>query len=123
MRSTTGRSTPSYANRTRRRLLLECLHDRRMLAGDVTASEVNGDLIIMGDAAANGVYVSDEGDGNFAVHGIDLGGSPTTINGAAGPETFAITGDVIVDLFDGDDKFGLGGAEFLDEFEGFFDSQ
>jgi hypothetical protein len=68
-----------------RRLFLEGLENRSVLAGDVFAWAVGGHLMIQGDGDANGVHIQTMADGTVEVSGIEAGGSPTTINGSDEP--------------------------------------
>ncbi|MEX2142538.1 MAG: hypothetical protein WD894_25010 [Pirellulales bacterium] len=86
----------------RRRLKLEQLESRQMLAGDVTVSVVGGDLFITGDNQFNVITLTATGTaGEFVVSG-----SGTTINGGGVPVTATgVTGDVTIQL--GDDYDSL----------------
>lgn len=68
-----------------RRLVLEGLERRAVLAGDVWAAQFGGNLMIHGDAEDNGVHLHTMADGTVAVSGMDAGGSPTLINGSEEP--------------------------------------
>jgi hypothetical protein len=57
-----------------RKLGLESLENRRVLAGNVTASVVNGEVHIVGDAAANWVEVTQLG-ATYQIHGKSFGGT------------------------------------------------
>jgi hypothetical protein len=94
-----------------RRLLLESLETRQLLAGDITASVVDGRLTLTGDDAANEVFVGDLGDGRFVIRGMaGATGAATTINGQAEVivegvvDTAGIT-DITANLGGGDDRF------------------
>lgn len=71
-----------YRNKFRHQLGVETLESKRLLAGDVTVSVVQGTLVIQGDDASNGVAVrsGDTPDSYFIV-GLEAGGEPTSING------------------------------------------
>ena len=78
-----------------------------MLAGNVTATLVNGDLHLTGDTAANDVKVSHTTAG-IIVHG----NNGTTINGVATDFTaFAAsltkTGGIVANMGSGDDKLQI----------------
>jgi hypothetical protein len=82
-----------------RRLQCEPLENRSLLAGNVLASVSNGNLLISGDAAGNTISVESLGSGVVQVRGFG-----TSINGAANAiRTFQVTGDVNIDMGDGDD--------------------
>ncbi len=83
----------------KRRLTLESLEARQVMAGNVTATVTAGELIIQGDNVANSIQVYDipssDGtsrtfriigrpfNGNFAPNGNPIAsGAATTINGA-----------------------------------------
>jgi hypothetical protein len=84
----------------RRRLNLEQLEARQMLAGDVTVSVVGGDLSIVGDSADNFLGITATGTaGEYVVAGTN-----TTVNGGGAPVTVSgVTGDVTIQLHDGFD--------------------
>jgi hypothetical protein len=94
---------------TRESLGLEALESRTLLAGNVTASVINGTLTVLGDDANNAVQISTVydpvyGDG-FQVTGLDKDG-PTTVNGNSDDGFFGVT-NVYVDLKGGDDDLGV----------------
>jgi len=99
--------------RTRTRLELECLEDRIAPAGNVTVTLVGGVLTISGDAFDNSVTM-EQGPGS---HEIVISSDPynvTTINGEAGPVSFAgVTGNITVNLGDGNDSLGMSGIAAL----------
>jgi hypothetical protein len=70
---------------SQRRLFLEGLERRAVLAGDVWAAQFGGNLMIHGDAEDNGVHLHTMADGTVEVSGMDAGGSPTLINGSDEP--------------------------------------
>jgi hypothetical protein len=74
----------SYKNGSRR-LFVEGLEHRQVLAGDVLATMIGGNLMIRGDAADNGLHLTMQTDGSIEVSGVEAGGSATTINGSAEP--------------------------------------
>jgi hypothetical protein len=91
-----------------RKLLLQPLEPRLALAGNVTASLIDGRLAIIGDDAANEVFVGDMGGGRFVVRGMTgTTGAPTTINGQSEVVIENVFGDVSVDLGGGNDLFYL----------------
>ncbi|MCC7473958.1 MAG: hypothetical protein IT425_01065 [Pirellulales bacterium] len=102
-----------------RRCQFEALEPRQMLAGDVTASIVHGDLIVQGDDLANGITISAGANaGEIVVKGIDAGGSATSINGTAnGSVTLSgFTDDIKVFLEEGDDLLTITGITVPDDF-------
>jgi hypothetical protein len=85
----------------RRSLLgIEQLEDRRLCAGNVTATFSGGDLNINGDRLANCISVESAGAGTIQVRGFG-----THVNGAwNGIKYFnGVTGGVFIRLGDGDD--------------------
>jgi hypothetical protein len=84
----TGRTTKQTQAKqatSQRRLFLEGLERRAVLAGDVWAAQVGGNLMTHGDAEDNGVHLQTMADGTVEVSGMDAGGSPTMINGSDEP--------------------------------------
>src|SRR4030095_3490840 len=84
----------------------ECLEPRHMLAGNVTAQIVNGDLIVTGDAADNRILVSSLG-GPMQVTGMnDSSGNPTSVNGVPNGtfDASGLTGNTLIRLLDGADS-------------------
>ena len=105
------RAIGSGSGSGRRILAVESLERRAMLAGNVTASVVGGNLIIRGDDAGNGVLVQQEaGTGNYSVTGFDFAGSTTKINGTADgtAHLHGVTGNIDIDLKKGNDALGVG---------------
>ncbi len=91
-----------------RKMFLEGLENRTMLAGNVTAFVDDGDLIVRGNAANNGVAIHQTGAGEYVVSGFALNGA-TKVNGGSNPVVLSgVTGDVIVDLQAGDDVLVVG---------------
>lgn len=113
----------------RRRLSVESLERRLLLAGDVTASVKGGWLVVTGDDLGNQVQIEDLGGGTYDVVGLE----DTTIIGAgpfAGPKgikvdlkggddtlvmsgdpVFGVPGDLSIKMGDGDDTVLLENAE------------
>lgn len=84
----------------RRKLLVETLENRSMLAGNVTASVSGADLIITGDALGNTITVESAGAGIVQVRGFEN----TSVNGTAnGLKTFNVSGSINIRLNAGDD--------------------
>ena len=121
----------------------ESLEDRRLLAGDVTAQIVRGDLVINGDSADNGITITAGATaGTVVITGINAGGTATNVNGTAngavtlsglsddfkikmrgGDDTVTITGpltvpdDADIDGGDGNDTFRLSNVTIGDSLE------
>lgn len=94
----------------RRRLGLEALEQRQLLAGNVSAGlDVNGNLILNGDLQSNHVVVT---KGFFAGQLVVSGGrsisndpdSATFINGQSTPLTFSTSGGLLVNMSSGNDR-------------------
>ncbi len=82
----------------------ERLEHRSMMAGNVTAAVVGGNLTITGDNTANMLTLTEIGDtGKWQITGLK-----TSINGNA-PKlvTGPITGDIVVNLGGGNDKLTI----------------
>ncbi|MFO0902268.1 MAG: hypothetical protein U0939_04665 [Pirellulales bacterium] len=87
----------------RRRLQLESLERREVLAGNVMASVVGTTLMLTGDAQDNNVAVVALGNNRFAVSGLD-----TTINGSRNvyaPNKPVL--NIVANLNNGNDNLGL----------------
>ncbi len=64
------------------RMGVETLEDKRLLAGDITVSVMDGSLLIRGDAESNGVAItSGNAPGEFIVAGLPVDDVATSING------------------------------------------
>jgi hypothetical protein len=125
--------------RNSRKLRLESLEQKQMLAGDVTVSVVNGVLTLQGDDLDNQVAVS-AGDaaGTFVIHGLDgtqliLGDAEGTAelvvegvrrgmiaNMGAGNDVLRINeasfrGNVAINMGEGDDRISIGVAPEVSE--------
>ena len=88
----------------------ESLENRNLLAGDVTASIRNGDLIIKGDDLANGIQITaGTTAGTVKITGINAGGTATNINGSSnGSVTLSgFNGDIKIKLKGGDDSLSM----------------
>ncbi len=88
----------------------ESLEDRRLLAGDVTARIVHGDLVIKGDNLSNGITITaGPTAGTVVVTGVDAGGSATNVNGASNTAVSlsGFTGDLKVSMKGGDDTVSI----------------
>src|SRR4029079_1137657 len=101
-------------------LNVERLERRELFAGEVTAQMNRQMLVILGDAADNGVVLTyDSTAHSYHVIGSDAGGSPTTINGvdtsqAANDQEFTNVQSVHVNLGGGNDHFEVGSAAAVD---------
>jgi hypothetical protein len=96
------RQHPGSKHHGSRRLRLEWLEKREVLAGNVLAAVVAGDLVITGTNGPNGVRVAEVGVNTFKVTGLGAGG-PTTINGAASATLGGVTDDININLLLGND--------------------
>jgi hypothetical protein len=90
-----------------RRLQCQALESRNLMAGNVNVAVVGGDLVVTGDANANGIAILQLGPGQYEVLGRLRQGLPTTITkaGVAGDsqELMNVTGDFEIRLQDGSD--------------------
>jgi hypothetical protein len=128
LRATKRANSPSG-----RRYGFESLESRRVMAGNVTAEVINGDLIITGDDAANGITLHALGGGTYQVgsFGFPVGVmlpafDDTEINGDVPSAPFAgVTGKIILRMRGGDDVVFVGagfsspGDVFIDGGSGF----
>jgi hypothetical protein len=97
-----------------RRCVFESLENRRLLAGDVTARIVKGDLVITGDKLDNGItIVGGATAGTVVVTGINAGGSATNVNGTTnGAVTLTgFTGDLKIKMKAGNDVVTISDLE------------
>jgi large repetitive protein len=99
--------------RQTRKCNLESLENRSMMAGDVQASVVAGDLFLTGDAFGNQIQIH-QTSGNFYRVSGDNG---TKINGQLA-RIFRVTGSMNVNLAGGDDTLKMGGIAFQDNVSG-----
>jgi hypothetical protein len=100
---------PFSRRRTPRRLALEALESRALLAGDVSVDVVGGTLRLRGDEECNGVLIAQLGEGRYAVVGFEHDGAATTINGSAEPLVVrGVRHNFDIDLGGGDDLLGIG---------------
>src|SRR3954469_10539995 len=92
-----------------RRLNLEGLESRALLAGDVTVAVLNGNLSIVGDSAANDITIQEGATANsIVVTGIGTTGGNTTINGGTNIGTFTgLTRNIPVRMNGGDDTVSV----------------
>jgi len=104
-----------------RRLAVESLESRNLMAGNVAADLVAGSLVLQGDGQSNGVQIMPMvaagrvQPGTFRVRGIDAGGDATTINGESEVIFRFVNDDVRVDLRGGEDRLLVNtGIQMLD---------
>ena len=106
----TGKLMPR-SHSARRKLALETLEDRSLMAGNVTASMVGSKLVIQGDGEANHVVLRfDRASQRFHVNGLATDGGGTMINGPASstpPPGFPRVGLIEIALGDGDDTLEI----------------
>lgn len=95
-----------------RRLGVEDLERRALLAGDVAVSVVDGNLLINGDELDNAISIAAGATADAVlVTGLDTAGVATTINGAAvagGVEFTGVSGDILIRMGDGNDSVAVG---------------
>lgn len=93
-----------------RRLIVEPLEDRLLLAGDVTAF-INGagDAVISGDSLGNTVLIR----AGAAADQLVVDGKQTSVNGGGDATLNGFTGDVILNFTQGGDKATLRGLTLL----------
>lgn len=91
----------SHRSRT---LRFESLENRALLAGDVTVSVVNHNLLVRGDDGDDTVFVSSEADGSIDVYGLH-----TTINGTSSTFNASSIQNLSIVLGDGNDSVNLAG--------------
>lgn len=86
-------------------LRLENLENRNLMAGDVTVNVLGGNLVIVGDDAANGIELTSTAEaGQLIVSGLDAADEATTINGEDAPLVVdGVNRGVIIRMGQGDD--------------------
>src|SRR5262245_20006272 len=95
--------------RQNRKLGLERLESREVLAGNVHAFVSGGNLHIDGDSQANVILIEQSASKSFTITSRD---GTTTINGKAGPLTFnGVRKNVQINLKGGNDVAELDGAD------------
>src|SRR5262245_28666331 len=88
----------------RPRLELEQLEQRCLLAGNVTATVVCGNLFVVGDSQANDISIYQTTAGTIKV----VGNFDTTVNSSGNPfETTCAVDDVIVSMGGGNDGVNM----------------
>jgi hypothetical protein len=90
-------------------LSFERLESRLVLAGNITASQVGEDLVIVGDDLANSLTLGQSGAGSFTLSGMNRDFvHDTTVNGQnTGTSAVVfngVTGNVVIRLGNGDDQ-------------------
>jgi hypothetical protein len=90
----------------KRRLELEQMEDRRVMAGFVQAAISGGDLVITGDWAQNEIVIYKGANANqVVVSGLETGNGPTRVNGKLLPVTLnGFTGSIVGNMNEGSDK-------------------
>ncbi len=106
------RRNPKVTSSARRPLAVESLEARWLMAGNVTAEVVGGDLRVTGDNLSNGLVISGTGvAGQVLIEGqfdFSNDATDTTINGSDGELLFGgITGNIIINLNGGDDALDM----------------
>ena len=92
---------------------VESLENRKMMAGDVLASVVNGDLVINGDNDNNELMIV--GTGADGVYDI-IAANGTAVNGNSAISVSGVTDDVRVNLRNGDNSLGVSNVFGPDRF-------
>lgn len=103
---TMSRSTP-------RRLRLESLESRELMAGNVSVSLVNQEVQVTGDAKGNGVLISEISPNVYKITGLVAAGSATTINGKSSITIRSPQDDLRVYMNGGNDVVAIGNATGL----------
>ena len=101
------------ARTTVRRLLLEGLQSRLLMAGDVSAVIDNGYLVVRGDDAANEITIQGIGGNQIQV----TGATGTTINGLTQPAILRLRKGVDIDMKGGDDKLTVIGVNAFGRYQ------
>jgi len=98
---------------TARRLALEKLQARELLAGDVTAAVTNGFLVVRGDDAANELTIERISGDKVRV----TGATGTTINGLTQPAILRVRKGYDIATGGGDDKLTVIGLNAVGRYE------
>ncbi|MBU6386589.1 MAG: tandem-95 repeat protein, partial [Planctomycetes bacterium] len=98
---------------TARRLALEKLHARELLAGDVTAAVTNGFLVVRGDDAANELTIERISGDKVRV----TGATGTTINGLSQPAILRVRKGYDISTGGGDDRLTVIGLNAVGRYE------
>ena len=92
----------------RRVLHFESLESRHLMAGNVTASQVGGDLIVEGDQLGNYLIIRQLTADSYRLSGSRDGTPDTMVNGQPTDVTVnGILGNVVIRLANGDDQLGI----------------
>jgi len=102
----------NHISNSRRRLSLESLESRTLMAGNINVSVVNGSLFIEGDNLSNAVTIQQRAPGVFRIVTFRTDGEPTLINGSSDNDQlfFGATLDVNVTMAGGNDQVRLFGV-------------
>jgi len=100
------------SNRTNRKLTFQTLESRQLMAGNVSAAVINGDLVVKGDSHSNDIaifQVMQQGQiipGRYVISGLN----GTTINhGTGGFSATGVNRDFLVEMnLGGDDHVAIG---------------
>ncbi|MFM7973719.1 MAG: Ig-like domain-containing protein, partial [Pirellula sp.] len=98
---------------TARRLALEKLQARELLAGDVTAAVTNGFLVVRGDDAANELTIERISGDRVRI----TGATGTTINGLTQPAILRVRKGYDIATGGGDDKLTVIGLNAVGRYE------
>lgn len=83
---------------------VSALESRQLLAGNVQAELINGEVTITGDRSKNEINLFSDGSG---LHVVAVNG--TKLNGVANSEVvFAVADNVVIDLLEGNDILSVG---------------
>lgn len=102
---------------TSRRIGVESLEARELMAGNVDVTLSNGNLLLTGDNAGNGVQIRQISANKLAVVGLKQAGANTSINGAGFQVFSGVTGSVTFNMNGGNDQVDVTNGQ------GFFASQ
>jgi|GEM_PF-4433214 len=91
----------------RRRLLVEGLERRELLAGNVLVAVTNGSVTVTGDETANRITITQQANGRFTIAGLDE-------ENITGPTTDLVIRNLTVNLLGGDDVLLVSGQEIGD---------
>src|SRR5688572_1032749 len=118
--SRTSRQRPTYTcpRFASQRLNFECLENRRVMYGDVTAQVMNGNLEIAGDYLWNDIVLKGTGvPGEVVVESggldpqiqpdADVVGPTTRVNGRLGRETFRGIDNIRIDMRETEDYLSI----------------
>ena len=99
------------SNRTNRKLTFQTLESRQLMAGNVSAAVINGDLVVKGDVNSNDIaifQVMQQGQvipGRYVISGLN----GTTINHGTGFNATGVNRDFLVEMnLGGNDHVAIG---------------